>query len=358
MYTIDGLFIDKNTESFDSLIPTDEIESFESLSPPKWTHLIIPITKKLTKWTGVTCNSSGQFLAACTFNQGIFISSDYGDTWTIPSVNLLYKDLRNISCNGEGNILVTCENNDGIYMSTDYGNTWIKTSAPSPKYWGYVRISSNTNSSGLYTIMGLVQGGGGLIYVSYDTGETWKSNGIQHYWMAGDMDSSGTNLIASDYNALPYIKNINTDNKWVAAGKPIQTQMNTHNVASDGTGKNLAVSLNGLWFSYDYGITWSSSGMPMMGFGPLIFNKTGNLFFAGNRGSNFISVNNDVYDDDKNPIIIKPLVDNSVVGFISAAISDDNWLVACNEVTGVYMIDLNYYISKAAIISTTTEPVA
>ena len=93
-------------------------------------------------WRGICSSYSGKYLAACGDPSYIHTSSDYGGTWNTTRAS--QKNWNSICCDSTGQYLHAVANNFGIYASYDYGETWSSS---------YSNITSGrsicSNSSGL-----------------------------------------------------------------------------------------------------------------------------------------------------------------------------------------------------------------
>ena len=96
-------------------------------------------------WKSISVSSSGQYQTA--LSDYIFISSDYGNTWTeVTSAGSNVSNSVSISSSGQYQTAVV--SNDYIYISSDYGNNWTPVTSAGTKNWNAVSISS----SGLYQV--------------------------------------------------------------------------------------------------------------------------------------------------------------------------------------------------------------
>jgi photosystem II stability/assembly factor-like uncharacterized protein len=98
----------------------------------------------------VACSSTGQYAAVVTQIGNIYVSSNYGQSWTqlsniapIPSNS--WKDIA-VSANGQ--YMLATSFDLPVYISNNYGNSFIQSNSPSLQYQG-VAIS-NTDSNGQY----------------------------------------------------------------------------------------------------------------------------------------------------------------------------------------------------------------
>ena len=115
---------------------------------------------------GVSLSFTGQYQTiAC---ETIWLSSDYGETWTDVYANEPTNDHNwdGVSISSEGRIQSATDSGGYIYNSQDYGTTWnIVTS--NNRTWFCISISANANFQTAIDIAG-------YIYVSLDYGSTWK----------------------------------------------------------------------------------------------------------------------------------------------------------------------------------------
>ena len=167
-----------------------------------------PITtlQVTTNWEGVAISASGQYMVAAAYDtQKLYVSSNYGVTWTVsltqkqwtgvsisasgryiigtttevPQISSNFGlSFSNISALGtlfayasaisaNGNYMVIGAWNGTIRVSSNYGASWTTvTSVPSKTWYG-----ATMSSSGRYMALGVLNGGG--IWVSSDFGVTW-----------------------------------------------------------------------------------------------------------------------------------------------------------------------------------------
>jgi len=205
-------------------------------------------TTALTQnWSFICCSASGQYQSACTDmlgtitgTSGIFYSADYGQHWTIsnaPSLNWA-----DVCCSGSGQYQVACAYyvapagpnpavNGGIYYSSDYGHTWTLSNSDPTLYWSGLCISS----SGQYATCTLLIDSNGApsgIYYSNDYGQTWT--------IATVLNTPGGIPSNTIYWYFPCCS---------ASGQ-------FQSVLASGGGTNPA---GGIYYSSDYGITWTIS---------------------------------------------------------------------------------------------------
>jgi hypothetical protein len=205
------------------------------------------------RWTSITSDSTGQYLAACVYYENIWTSIDYGKSWSSnnnsPKVRWV-----SITSDSTGQYLAACaekvddndDNNGYIYTSRDYGKNWSSNNKSSGKRNWY---SITSDYTGQYLA---ACNNGGFIYTSIDSGINWSSN----------IESSG--------------------NK------------NWYSITSDSTGQYLA-AITGeseIYTSSDYGINWITTNEPL-GYGGISIasSSDGTKIIAGCYLNYYVSTN-------------------------------------------------------------------
>ncbi|NCA18041.1 MAG: hypothetical protein EBS90_13540, partial [Betaproteobacteria bacterium] len=106
-------------------------------------------------------SASGQYQTANSSANYIYISSDYGNSWTQDTSVGSTKSWNRVAISASGQYQVATATSSNIYVSSNYGATW--TSTASSLNWLYVAISG----SGQYITA--VYGSAGYIYTCYNT---------------------------------------------------------------------------------------------------------------------------------------------------------------------------------------------
>jgi hypothetical protein len=157
-------------------------------------------------WTGISISSTGQYQSACNVNNYVYTSSDYGVFWTPRT--FASGDWRSISVSSSGKYQSVCMYNNYVYTSYDYGVNWTSRSFSS-NGWQCISVSGN----GKYQT---VVGNGVSPWYSLNYGVDWYSAGQSGWnWTTVALAASGRFQIA-------------TNTSW-----------------------------NQLWFSNNYGQSWS-----------------------------------------------------------------------------------------------------
>jgi photosystem II stability/assembly factor-like uncharacterized protein len=110
-------------------------------------------------WEGVAMSSTGQYQTAIDSGGEIYISSDYGTNWAYVSQSAVIDKLWQAVCmTATGQFQVVIEKQGSAYVSTDYGQTWSRSTEIiiDGRNWQSIAMSAN----GLY--MTIVEYGGGI----------------------------------------------------------------------------------------------------------------------------------------------------------------------------------------------------
>ena len=211
----------------------------------------------------------------------IWISNDNGATWINISENIseLTKNWTSIGVSSSGQYQVASYQPGFIYLSENYGTTWSKTNSPEASWYG-VAISGNgkflLGASNIYK-----SDINSNIYLSSDNGATWTSKLNAKLWLNCSISYSGqymaviafsdSNEVNPETGILPvgsvYISNNYGDTWNQATIKDFFT-----NVAISETGKYILVCANNcnygpalprpLYLSSDFGVNWKSIDLP------------------------------------------------------------------------------------------------
>ncbi len=152
IYTVPILFIVSNINDI-------VIEDFGMV----WTNVVNEELDNIS-WLSCAISSSGKYQTAVEEFGDIYISSDYGVTWT-NSYNMGNAPTNCISMSFSGQYQ-TASNGVNIMVSNDYGSTWTETYSV-----GSTQIFVCISLSGRYQ---LVISSGDSIYRSTDFGVTWN----------------------------------------------------------------------------------------------------------------------------------------------------------------------------------------
>jgi hypothetical protein len=233
----------------------------------------LKITNSQGSWTSVAMSADGKYQTAVAnsydsttnFNKGILVSSDYGRNWS-PST-FSYNSWMSVNVSFDGRIqsaisfvINGTEDPDGrqgqLYQSFDYGKTWALNTNLSPGHY----TSSGMSGDGRIQLVGvsdcnLAPATPGPILISSDYGKTFSNASVpQDNWLNFSVSPNGKYMLAAAYQ---------------------QTDSNGIIVANTG----------GLYYSSDFGGTWSRCNAPWNTWTSVQLNSNGNTATATAWGS-------------------------------------------------------------------------
>ncbi len=141
-------------------------------------------TSTTISYTSIAVSSNGQYQVACAANSNLFVSTDYGNTWTS---KISFQNWVDVAMSASGQYQTALVQGGSsisgrIYMSEDYGNTWtnpfVKTNI------GFKCVSMT--SSGQYQTAVAT-----LVYYSNDYGKNWYTRNFSGIWTAFSVSSDG-----------------------------------------------------------------------------------------------------------------------------------------------------------------------
>ena len=152
-------------------------------------------------WYGVASRGDGKVAIAQVYNNGgLYMTTDYGITWTaISSAPQL--SWNGISSSQDGSTWFATSNSpNAIYRSTDGGFHWSSlSSVPSPLYWS--GVSCNSDCSVIYA-----SDGGGKIYKSTNAGGSWFTLSTPSLsWTSVFASADGTRIATVAFNNGIYL---------------------------------------------------------------------------------------------------------------------------------------------------------
>jgi len=93
-------------------------------------------------WSSVSLSASGQYQTAVAENDDIYLSNDFGISWASVSLQKKWKSV-SLSASGQYQAAVANEYpGQNIYVSIDFGNTWTPSNSPE-KRWKGVSVSGS-----------------------------------------------------------------------------------------------------------------------------------------------------------------------------------------------------------------------
>ena len=146
-------------------------------------------------WQAVASSTNGEILVGNAYNDGIYISTNFGANWNLATNNVPTNNAWiSLAVSADGHKIYATFNG-GIYVSTNTGATWTNT-APTADTWWPVACSQDgrTVFAGIY---------GGTLYASTNSGSTWGLNFNQNWnWQCLAMSTNGSTVFAGNDAAL------------------------------------------------------------------------------------------------------------------------------------------------------------
>jgi len=210
-------------------------------------------------WTSVSVSANGQYQTGIVNgsvlnNGGIYISSNYGVTWTqiVPVGTNTLTNWVEISISATGQFQTALINGGFIYRSTDFGITWNPVTSIGTNNWSFVCVSA----TGQYqtTVVN-----GGSLYNSTNYGATWSAN---------------TNAGSKTWLSCSMVANA-------------QYQLAVEGLVLSG---GIATSGGQIWYSNNYGVTWSSGGATQSPFTGITSSSNGQFsYLVSSAGGIFVN---------------------------------------------------------------------
>ena len=217
-------------------------------------------------WNAVAMSSDGQYQTALVYDSfyneeleemfpigKIYTSDNYGSSWTERDYSQFWKEVA-MSSDGQYQT-ATCEDTY-IYKSSDYGATW--TAVAISEWFQSVDLSS----SGQYQT-GVV-GYGGNIYTSSDYGASWTQRNETGGCSDIALSSSGQYQLTGKCDEIDgyiYVSNDYGIN-WASRTSPGLGCWITGSMSGDGKYQTMADLGGSVYISDDYGATWAESSLP------------------------------------------------------------------------------------------------
>jgi photosystem II stability/assembly factor-like uncharacterized protein len=283
------------------------------------------------KWI-YSFTANGTALYSCSYNTGVYRSTNYGNNWTAVNNGLTSLTVLYLESSGS-NIFVGTGGTTpaGVFRSTDNGEYWAQL-------------------NGLYsfTIMGLTKIGntvfaatnGAGVYSSTDNGDNWNpvNNGLTDLYLRS-LTSDGSNLYAGTYSGGVF-SSANNGLNWASlglAGVPIME------IAASSSNIFIGSSASGVYRSTNNGVNWvqvnngllNLSISSLLIFGQNIFSSTGGTtpygaYLSTNMGNNWNNVNQGF---DTIPFVMTYFIQNN---YIYAGTNKGVWRRNLSEiVTGI-----------------------
>lgn len=213
-------------------------------------------TAPFASWAALACSKDGAVVIAGSDYGSICVSTNSGATW-ITATNPPNGYWTCSAISADGSQMIIGEDGGMLHISRDRGITWNVANVPR-NYWTSLACSTNGEivvatayDNKLNNMMP------GHIYVSRNSGRTWKSLSSlrPHFWLSVASSADGLNLIAVAADGSVHTSK-NSGKSWVHVALTNQPWFST---ASSADGEKLVVVANGgpIYTSQDRGVNWS-----------------------------------------------------------------------------------------------------
>jgi len=162
----------------------------------------------------------------------------------------------------------------GIYTSQDSGDTWIKTGAADTNFW--ISVASSASGNTLVALASPRHYVPGEIAISTNTGATWSRTYDYAGWHSVACSANGTTLAVASY-LVSISTNLGTS--WVTnyvAGAA------EYHVTCSATGEKVVAAVNGggIYHSTDSGANWTKTDAPDASWGSIASSADGTRLVA------------------------------------------------------------------------------
>ena len=210
----------------------------------------------------IAMSQSGEFQTASN-GVNIIVSIDYGQTWT-ETQNVGNSEIFVcISLSGRYQLVISV--GDTMYRSTDFGSTWIRYENEDSEifnsFMSFPSAGICMSYDGRYQTIVCEN-----IYRSNDFGETWITTTIttdddgawdDHNWYGVSMSSDGHYQVAIEVIGEIYVS---TDfgQHWAKVDVPLVTDIMWQAISISASGQYMTAIAKGgaIFYSTDYGVTW------------------------------------------------------------------------------------------------------
>jgi photosystem II stability/assembly factor-like uncharacterized protein len=219
-------------------------------------------------FSSLASDLKGEKLIAVGKEDGMYLSHDYGKTWSTVNVlktseavsRLVKRDWEDVTSDALGENLAAVTTDGKIYYSNDQGKSWKPSTVASKKsiHWKSV-VSDQT---GQYVAAASAEG----IHLSFDFGSSWIKapnlpENVDVKWNEVVMDFSGQYLVGTTVSSSEIYHSSDHGMSWRLGEIVVSETVSWKSIASDQSGQfPVACTSNGMLFlSRDYGISWEVS---------------------------------------------------------------------------------------------------
>jgi photosystem II stability/assembly factor-like uncharacterized protein len=347
-----------NNGQYQTALPdSGKIQTSNSSGSLFYTDAITPVPSK--SWKDISMTNNGEIQIACTKNEYLWISRDFGNTWS----SVFNDRPRNWSSVDifSFNIIAT-EKGGNIYISPLLGDGWITYNIA--KNWNFFRSSSNNFLGG--ASMDKIYNGSNL-FETLSTSNL-SSNFFYGNWIDGVLSENGQHqfVINKGLNDLQIkYKNLYFSSNQIANTSNIIYGFGNNNINSINSGTGLITNITGFAYqpavlkntgllqgfidsgsgSYNWEVNLQETGSPGNVFFDFIVQKkqaSGVIEFINNTGSGLKNQDSIVITNPFNQIVTAFYVDNP--NFVSIEERDFHSLQNLVDIINSHVSDLSSVI--------------
>ena len=202
------------------------------------------------EWAAISSSSDGTKLVAVAGNGSALpvYSLDSGKSWTTsPYWAIPTSGATDVASSADGRKVVVVSYDNKMFLSTDYGATWTEKSM----LGNWLAVSSSSDGTKLVAV------GVNLISVSTDSGATWTTKKTGFWWRDVTSSADGTKIVAASSYGTGYLYfSSDSGNTWTTKGALLDWTSVAS--SSDGTKLVAAVDNGQIYVSTDFGDTWTA----------------------------------------------------------------------------------------------------
>jgi len=279
---------------------SDRVMFYHSSTTPAGIYIS---TNSGTTWTvptnvsspwGAAISADGSIMGATAFGGGlssVWLSTNFGVTWK--SVFSSSQDLGNVASSADGHALLIGDDISSgsgfVFVSTNFGSSWSQISLPSGSAGSYV--ASSADGVKMFAA-GYGSTTPNLLCISTNAGVTWKKNlfAPNTNWSAIACSADGNKIVASVNRGLIYTST-NLGLSWITNNNVPSTNWNYVASSADGT-RLVAVFGNsssggGIYTTTNSGSTWNLNTLTNEYWYAAALSADGNKWFAAAQVASF-----------------------------------------------------------------------
>jgi hypothetical protein len=176
-------------------------------------------------------------LFAAAMSSGVYLSTDYGNTWAAANNGIPFTTIDDIAVHG-GDLFAA---GNEVYRSTDNGANWTPASTGIPAFAGLNRLASAGNTLVAVSLYN------SSVYRTTDMGASWTVASQLPGAGGTDLISDGTNLFSGVINAGVYLST-NSGTTWTNIREGLPTPgIGFYYLAINGTDLVCGTDIAGVW---------------------------------------------------------------------------------------------------------------